>query len=157
MLRTREAPDTHAAKQENRTLREERDSLERTLLSIAEDEARFGELFFELFFARRPDTRELFGAYSISEQEEMIRETLRSLAAWLERTPWLADNLHALGESHLEYGVTSDMYRSYVDVTLETARTCLGEGFDRKAEQALRRAIEGVCEIMNPDSQRTDT
>ena len=83
------------------------------LEKIAEQEEPFTERFYEIFFELRPDSLPLFGVHSISEREEMMRETLRSLYAWSEAETWLGDYLDALGRSHAKYGVTSDMYDSY--------------------------------------------
>lgn len=90
-------------------------ALLRALEGFATHEARITERFYEIFFERRPDTLELFGAHSIAEREEMMHETLHSLYALYERQLWLEDNLVALGKSHWEYGVTEDMYTSFID------------------------------------------
>ena len=124
---------------------------------IAEGEARFTERFYEIFFERRPDTRPLFGLYSLSEQEEMMRETLRSLHALAEGETWLKGNLSALGASHEEYGVTGDMYPAYVDAMLECAKELMGDVLDADAQQALRSGLDSVTSVMvaacaGPDS-----
>ncbi|MFK7898977.1 MAG: globin domain-containing protein [Myxococcota bacterium] len=115
---------------------------------IAENEARFTERFYELFFELRPDTRPLFGRYSISEQEEMMRETLRSLHALSEGEDWLNENLAALGASHEEYGVTTDMYPSYVEAMIACAEEVLGEAFGEDAMRAIRTALDDVTSTM---------
>ena len=45
------------------------------LEKIAEQEEPFTERFYEIFFELRPDSLPLFGVHSISEREEMMRET----------------------------------------------------------------------------------
>ena len=99
----------------------EKQALVEALSVIAERESEFTERFYESFFERRPDTRDLFGLHSLSEQEEMMAETLRSLLAASAAEPWLAGNLASLGASHEEYGVVPDMYASFADVFCETA------------------------------------
>jgi len=118
------------------------------LEKLAEQEARLAERFYEVFFALRPDSVPLFGVHSISEREEMIAETLRSLYAWAEGEPWLGDNLDALGRSHFEYGVTGDMYPSFVDAMLECVRELLGTFLDAEKTHDLRIALEAVCKRM---------
>lgn len=105
-------------------------SLLRALGAYAAHEARITERFYELFFDRRPDTLELFGAHSIGEREEMMRETLHSLHALHEGHVWLKDNLVALGQSHWEYGVTEDMYTSFVECLIDCGREILGDEVD---------------------------
>ena len=124
------------------------DSISEVLADIAECETKFGERFYEIFFKLRPDARPLFGVHSIPEQEEMTRETLRSLHAWSEGEPWLRDNLLALGRSHWEYGVTADMYDSFVDAMLACARATLAGSFDATRVDALREALVGVTRPM---------
>lgn len=143
------------------------EGLTRALMAIADRESVFTERFYELLFERRPDTRELFGAYPIAEQEEMMRETLRSLATLEEYAAtidpraeqpadpvdgggWLAENLRALGESHAEYGVTPDMYECYRGVLIECARETAGALLDEQAVAALTEAIAVVCDLMVP-------
>lgn len=118
------------------------------LEKIAELEARFTERFYEIFFDLRPDARPLFGVHALSEREEMMRETLRSLHAWIEGEPWLDSNLEALGRSHWEYGVTTDMYGSFVDAMLDCGNEVLGESLDAEKQQAMRVGLEAVCSPM---------
>jgi hemoglobin-like flavoprotein len=121
----------------------------RALEAFATREALITERFYETFFARRPDTLELFGVHSISEREEMIRETLRSLHALYEGNDWLEENLIALGTSHYEYGVTGDMYPSFVDCLVECGREVLGHEIDAPALNALRAATMLIAEQMS--------
>ncbi len=130
--------------------------------------AHFTERFYEILFDRRPDTRELFGAYPLAEQEEMMRETLRSLSVLMcvaddaeegaslhengkDELSWLAMNLRALGVSHAEYGVTPDMYDSYRLALIECAREVVGDQIDGPAKLALDSAIREVCLLMNTE------
>jgi len=122
----------------------DQDALLRALHEIAAHEERFTERFYEIFFERRPDTLSLFGSHSIVEREEMMRETLRALLALYEGESWLAENLAALGRSHWEYGVTTDMYDSLVDALIDCSRDVLGDSLDDSSESSLRLAL---CEI----------
>ena len=143
-------------------------ALMRALIAIAEREAVFTERFYVILFEQRPDTRELFGAYPLAEQEEMMRETLRSMSSLLEfgsyevaqaaspdeeksELGWLSINLRALGVSHIEYGVTPDMYDSYRLALIDCAREVLGKQLDASAEAALDSAIRHVCNLMNAE------
>ena len=70
-----------------------------------------------------------------------MRETLHSLLAWCEGESWLRGNLLALGKSHWEYGVTNDMYDSFVDVMLASAEAQLGEAFGASRGRVKERAL----------------
>ena len=122
--------------------------LSRLLDELAEHEKSFTERFYDIFFDRRPDARPLFGVHAIAEREEMMRETFHSLHAWLEQEPWLEGNLTALGRSHWEYGVTADMYDSFVDAMIECGREVLGDFVDDEKARVFRTALEAVAEPM---------
>ena len=115
---------------------------------LAENEARIADRFYDLFFEGRPDARPLFGAHAIAEQEEMMRETLRSIHAWMDDESWLRANLRALGQSHWEYGVTSDMYPSFVETMVICCREVLGDRLDDSQSRILRSALESMIELM---------
>jgi len=125
-----------------------RDSMPMILAEFAECESRFSERFYEIFFEARPDALPLFGLHSITEQEEMIRETFRSLLAWAEHQPWLESNLDALGKSHWEYGVSADMYDSFVETMLECGRELVGDSLDDARLLAMRIGLEAVVQPM---------
>ncbi len=122
--------------------------MERLLLEIAEQEEAFCERFYEIFFEQRPDVVPLFGVHAIAEREEMMRETLKSLFAWQTHEPWLAENLRAFGRSHREYGVTADMYPSFVDAMLECADDVLGASFDSESGRCLLLALGEITNAM---------
>lgn len=124
-------------------------ALLRALEMFARQEAPITERFYEIFFERRPDTRELFGAHSIGEREEMMRETLHSLHAFYEGQEWLEGNLVALGKSHCEYGVTQDMYSSFVDSLIDCGQQVLGDEFDEAAVVSFRAAMTVIAQRMS--------
>jgi hypothetical protein len=114
------------------------------LEALAVHEKKLAEDLYPHFFARRPDAVPLFGVHAIAEREEMVRETLRSLYALAEGEPWLTANLEALGRSHAEYGVTSDMYGDFVDVFVEVA----SRGLEPRAREALRQGLTRITDVM---------
>lgn len=124
-------------------------ALLRAIDAIAMHEAEITERFYEIFFERCPDALELFGAHSISEREEMMREAFHSLYALHEGEDWLADNLAALGRSHAEYGVTEDMYPCFVDALIDCGREVLGDEIDEAELEALRRAMSQIANQMS--------
>ena len=114
------------------------------LEALSADEKRLTEALYPLFFERRPDARPLFGVHALAEREEMVRETLRSLFALAEGEPWLEGNLEALGRSHAEYGVESDMYSDFVRAFVDVAPP----GLDARAKEALRDGLSRITDTM---------
>jgi hypothetical protein len=74
------------------------DTLRSSLASIVHDEPLFLSTVYERWFARRPDTVELFGANDQASRNQMVRESLMYAidhvdgANWVERmtTSWNA-------------------------------------------------------------------
>jgi hemoglobin-like flavoprotein len=118
------------------------------LLSEREVEKALVERFYEVFFAANPEVVPLFGVHALAEREEMMRETLKSLLACCEAEPWLEGNLRALGASHAEYGVTSEMYPGFVEAFVEVVRELLGAALSAEAESSLRSMTGWICGVM---------
>ena len=119
-----------------------------SLEHLAGSEAKIVERFYPLFFARRPEVRELFGENGISEREEMVRETFVSALAYLEEEPWLDENLHAMGKSHAEYGVEGPMYAWFVDTLLDTLEEVAGANWGPKDREAWSEVLTELASRM---------
>jgi len=120
------------------------EKLVEALEALSAHEKKLTEDLYPRFFARRPDAQPLFGVHALAEREEMVRETLRSLYALSEGESWLVTNLEALGRSHAEYGVTSDMYADFVDSFVEVAPG----GLEAAQRDALRLGLERITDVM---------
>lgn len=114
------------------------------LEALSDAESKIADAIYPVFFDRRPDARPLFGVHAIAEREEMIRETFRSLLALAEAGPHLAANLEALGRSHFEYGVESDMYADFVEAFVDVAAPGLAD----EEREVLRRGLAEITETM---------
>ena len=128
-------------------------ALLRALELFATHEAQITQRLYVIFFDRRPNARELFGAHSIGEREEMLCEMLRSLYALYAGEVWLEGNLLALGKSHCEYGVTEDMYASFSDCLIDGGQDVLGDEFDEAAVDSLRAAMARITKKMKAGSK----
>ena len=106
------------------------------------------EHFYALFFERHPEVTELFGKHSLSEQEEMVRETLVSVVAYVEQEPWLQTNLEAMGKSHSEYGVEDRMYDWMVECMLDALEGVLGADWREEYGPAWRSALGYLTDVM---------
>ena len=111
-------------------------------------ESRLVEACFDLFFARHPDVRPLFGEHGLSEREEMMRETLVSVLGHVEGEPWLEENLEAMGKSHAEYGVEGRSYTDFVAVLLDSLEAMAPPGWSPATKAAWRRALDRITDTM---------
>jgi len=83
--------------------------------------------FYEILFERYPAARPLFGRSSQRRQEEMLAGALVAVVEHLEDGEWLSSTLGALGQKHVGYGVTGEMYDWVGDSLLATLAETAGD------------------------------
>ncbi len=132
----------------------EADHLLASLERLSGREPEFVDQFYSLFFKRHPEVTKLFGNHSLSEQEEMVRETLVSLVAHVEKEPWLQTNLEAMGKSHAKYGVEDRMYDWMVECMLGALERVLGEDCRDEYYSAWRSALGYLTGVMRAAGAR---
>lgn len=115
------------------------------------------ERLYKLFFARHPELRELFGDQSFPTQRQMLQETLVGVIDHLADESWLATNLKILGDKHVEYEVTPEMYVLWTDCLIDVLEDINAEDWSAQLELVWRREIEHVCELMCPDLRASDS
>ncbi len=133
---------------------EEAEHLLASLDRLSGREPQLVEQFYALFFERHPEVTELFGKHSLSEQEEMVRETLVSMVAHVEKEPWLQTNLEAMGKSHAEYGVEDRMYDWMVECMLDAVERILGADCRDEYVPAWRSALGYLTGVMRAAGAR---
>ncbi len=133
---------------------EEADPLLASLDRLSGRESELVHQFYTLFFERHPEVTKLFGEHSLSEQEEMVRETLVSVVGYVEREPWLQTNLEAMGKSHAEYGVEDRMYDWMVECMLDALERILGPDGRDKYDPAWRSALGHLTGVMRAAGAR---
>jgi hemoglobin-like flavoprotein len=126
----------------------EADQLLASLDRLSGHEPKLAQHFYTLFFEHRPEVTKLFGEHSLSEQEEMVRETLVSMVAYVEKEPWLQTNLEAMGKSHAEYGVEDRMYDWMVECMLDAVEQILGADCRDEYRPAWRSTLDHLTGVM---------
>jgi hemoglobin-like flavoprotein len=124
------------------------DLVRRTLVQIdahAEDVIR---RFYELLFAEAPELRALFVRSTPNGQAQKFKETLYLIADHLEDEPWLDATLKRLGERHIDYGVTAEMYDPVARALVATLADALGAEWTEDVELAWVRAYAFVRDRM---------
>src|SRR6187399_2973487 len=84
---------------------------------VAEREPQLTHRFYDILFRRYPQAVPLFRNNPRQDQEKMLTDVLVKVMDHLEDEPWLVDQLGALGQKHVDYGVTEEMY-SWVGASL---------------------------------------
>ena len=133
---------------------EEAEHLLASLDRLSGHEPQLVEQFYALFFERHPRVTELFGKHSLSEQEEMVRETLVSVLGYVENEPWLHTNLEAMGKSHAEYGVEDCMYDWMVECMLDALERVSGADWSDEYASAWRSALGHLTDVMRAAGAR---
>lgn len=99
-----------------------------TLELVFQRDAEFPVLFYELLFARHPETRPLFKSNSLGAQRKMLGQALMAIVDHLEDPAWLDETLVPMGRDHAGYGVTAPMYEWVGECLIEAiARVAAGD------------------------------
>lgn len=116
--------------------------------TVLERQPQITPRFYEILFSRYPQARPLFGRKSQEEQAKMLQETLVAVVDHLEDASWLEKNLKALGEKHIDYGVTDDMYEWVGESLLATLAEVAGDDWTPEVESAWREAYDAIAAMM---------
>jgi len=109
---------------------------------------RFISRFYEILFERYPQARPLFPAGGQERQAEMLTGALVAVLDHLEDAPWLTDTLGALGEKHVGYGVTREMYGWVGSSLLATLAEVAGPAWTPELNAAWGEAYGAISSLM---------
>jgi hemoglobin-like flavoprotein len=116
--------------------------------TILERQPQITPRFYEILFARYPQVKSLFGARSNQQQAEMLQAALVAVLDKLEDASWLEQTLGAMGEKHLDYGVTDEMYEWVGTSLLATLAEVAGDDWTAELEAAWQAALGAVAGLM---------
>jgi len=115
---------------------------------VATANPKFISRFYEILFERYPQTRPLFSPSGAVRQAEMLTGALVAVLDHLEDAPWLQDTLGALGEKHVGYGVTREMYDWVGASLLATLGEVAGPAWTPELEAAWGEAYGVIVSLM---------
>jgi hemoglobin-like flavoprotein len=136
----------------------------RVILDVETLEASFdlvaprGEEFVDLFYTklldRAPELRPLFDGVDVQQQRAMVLATLVLLRKSFRDPESMAPKLRALGERHVSYGTTAEMYPLAGEVFLEALAEIAGPAWNARIGRAWTDAwallsglmLEGAAE-----------
>ena len=100
--------------------------------------------FYDVLFARYPQTKALFRRNSRVEQEKMLTEALVAVVEYVDDPAWLETNLTILGAKHGAYGVTDEMYAWVGASLLATLAEIAGPDWTPEVESAWTNAYASI-------------
>jgi len=104
--------------------------------------------FYEILFERYPQTQALFPVANRARQAEMLTGALVAVMDHLEDAPWLTDTLGALGEKHVGYGVTREMYDWVGASLLAALAETAGDKWTPELNVAWTEAYGAIVSLM---------
>lgn len=122
---------------------------------VVEREPEVTRKFYDVLFAKYPGAKPLFSRRSRTDQERMLRDMLVAIIDHLEDGPWLTQQLKALGDKHVGYGVTPEMYGWVGASLLETLESIAGPAWTPELAAAWTDAYGAIASLMQAPSPKT--
>ena len=110
--------------------------------------------FYDILFARYPQTRPLFGRNMRNVQERMLTEALVTVLDRLQDAEWFAHTLQALGERHARYGVTDEMYGWVGECLLAALAESAGADWTPAMSASWSEAYGAIAATMQAGARR---
>ncbi|MFT3766980.1 MAG: globin domain-containing protein [Minicystis sp.] len=104
--------------------------------------------FYQILFARYPQAEPLFGRNARQVQEEMLTRALVAVMDHIEDASWLKETLGALGDKHVAYGVTNEMYGWVGDALLATLAEVAGDAWTPEVATAWTDAYGAIAGLV---------
>jgi hemoglobin-like flavoprotein len=109
-------------------------------------------LFYDELFTRYPQAKPLFNENNRAKQEKMLTDALVAVLDHLEDAPWLVNTLAGLGQKHVGYGVTAEMYNWVGESLLATIAKVAANDWSKELEEAWTAAYGAIVSMMLPKS-----
>lgn len=117
---------------------------------VATADPKFATRFYQILFQRYPQTQSMFSPSSRAKQAEMLTAALVAVIDHLEDAPWLQSTLAALGEKHVGYGVTREMYDWVGECLLATLAEVAGPKWTPELAAQWAEAYGVIVSLMLP-------
>src|SRR5262245_15505062 len=110
--------------------------LRKSLDLVVERQPAITPRFYEIMFSRYPQVQPLFGRNSRENQAKMLQEAIVAVVDHVDDASWLASTLRGMGKTHVDYGVTTEMYGFVGESLLATLAEIAGEAWTPAIEGA---------------------
>jgi hemoglobin-like flavoprotein len=124
---------------------------------IVDREPELARKFYELFFARYPIVRQMFGRHSQAQQEKMLTQALVMVVAHVDDEKWLVQTLSGLGERHVAYGVSDEMYDWVGECLLATLAHAAGPAWSLALDDAWSEAYNAIASLMKSGARAVES
>jgi hemoglobin-like flavoprotein len=108
----------------------------------------FTDLFYQRLFEIAPETRPLFNHSNLREQKRKLAQTISMAVRSLNRFEAYLPNLKALGQKHITYGISTDMYAYVGEALIWTLEQSLGNEFTAEVKEAWEKIYALLTEVM---------
>lgn len=115
---------------------------------VIERQPQLTKRFYEIFFARYPQVKPMFGGSSSPNQQLMLQGALAAVIEHLEDGAWLTETLRAMGRKHVDYGVRDEMYAWVGASLLATLSEVAGSDWTPELEVAWTEAYSAIAGLM---------
>lgn len=112
--------------------------------------------FYEILFERYPSVKPLFGRNSQENQAKMLQESLIAVIDNLEDQVWLTNTLQSMGQKHVSYEVTEEMYPWVGECLIATLAELAGDSWTKQHESEWSKAYAVVSQIMISGAKQSD-
>lgn len=122
-------------------------AVQRTFEMILPMADTFAAMFYDRFFAQEPEARSLF-ATDMTAQREKVMDMLSLAVRSLNEPTAIQQELHELGDRHIEYRVDMRYYTVMNEAILAALQDCLGTRFTADMHLAWEHALIYLAEKM---------
>lgn len=104
--------------------------------------------FYKHLFAAHPEHERLFTRNPRAVQAKMLAQALSAVVDKLEDSEWLVSTLRPMGQRHVGYGVTPEMYGHVGAALLATLAEVGGDDWSPELESAWTDAYGAIVGLM---------
>lgn len=117
---------------------------------VLQRDLEFPARFYEILFANHPEVRSLFARNSDGAQHSLMAQTLMAILDHLEDRDWLVERLSLLGEHHVRYGVTREMYDWVGEALIASMAEATRDEWSERHQQAWAATYQVLVALMVP-------
>ena len=120
---------------------------------VVERQPMVTQRFYDILFARYPQSQRLFAHTSRTVQERRLALALVAVMEHLDDASWFRRTLGAMGDKHRGYGVTAEMYDWVGECFLATLAEAAGADWTPELEREWTAAYGAIAGAMQAGAQ----